>query len=111
MIKAVKLKEKLESEQDDIKTRFDGIIDELKRIMSRSKEYKLSITPEKIINVLNDEEKSTLLIFISHDPNSIRSWSYYLGNELYEERRRVGKISPVVSKKEVKLMNFHRILL
>ncbi|MHB8360191.1 MAG: ATP-binding protein [Thermoplasmataceae archaeon] len=50
-----------------------------------------------IIGELNDESRSSLIIVNSFDPDEMRKFTFDLGVRLYENRRRKGKISPLVS--------------
>ncbi len=46
---------------------------------------------------LNDLEKDSLFVIQAHNPDELRSFSSWLGNRIYEDRRRRGQISPLVS--------------
>lgn len=75
------------------------------RSFLRSEKYNRSnILPEKatlkmdtLLNSLNDGTRSSLVIVQSHDPDELREFASDLGNALFEERRKTGKISPLVS--------------
>lgn len=60
-------------------------------------ELRCAISLNEIIRFLNHKEKSGLLIFNAHDPNSLRSFAKRLGDEIYESRRRSGEIEPLAS--------------
>jgi hypothetical protein len=50
-----------------------------------------------ISSKLNDPERDNLFIIQAHEPDELRLFSNWLGNRTYEERRRRGQISPLVS--------------
>ena len=56
----------------------------------------ISIKPE-LIEELNDPSKKAIYIIQSHDPDELRRFVNYLANAIYEDRRRTGKIIPLVS--------------
>jgi len=92
------LDEELKSKSDDIKESFAKIRTALENIKSRRGSIlKYGITSSEIVNILNDKSNSTILIFVSHDPNSIRNSAHDLGVRLYERRRKMGIISPIAS--------------
>ncbi|MBR8834352.1 MAG: ATP-binding protein [Stigonema ocellatum SAG 48.90 = DSM 106950] len=55
------------------------------------------VTVPELVSQINDSRKDNLFVIQSHDPNELRSFSRWLGNEAYEQRRRTGQISPLVS--------------
>jgi hypothetical protein len=55
------------------------------------------ITVPDLVNKLNNATQDNLFIIQSHNPDDLRSFSNWLGNRCYEERRRKGQISPLVS--------------
>lgn len=55
------------------------------------------ITVHSLIGQLNDPKNDNLFIIQSHDPDQLRLFSNWLGNGCYEERRRRGQITPLVS--------------
>ena len=55
------------------------------------------ITTEDIVDDLNDGNESSLYVIQSHDPDSLREFAYELGNNLFENRRMSGTLSPLVS--------------
>jgi hypothetical protein len=57
----------------------------------------LRITVPDLVNKLNNATQDNLFIIQSHNPDDLRSFSNWLGNRCYEERRRKGQISPLVS--------------
>jgi hypothetical protein len=46
---------------------------------------------------INDPRQDNLFVIQAHNPDELRSFSSWLGNRAYEERRRRGQISPLVS--------------
>lgn len=56
-----------------------------------------SIAFDEIIRLLNNKQKSCLLIFNSHDPDELRTFAKDLGEAIYENRRRSGEFEPSVS--------------
>lgn len=50
-----------------------------------------------IIRELNDETRNSLLVVNSFDPDEMREFTYNLGTRLYENRRRMGRIAPLVT--------------
>ncbi len=57
----------------------------------------LTITLPDLIHRLNDRQKSGLYIIQAHNPDLLRHFASMLGNFTYEDRRRSGQISPLVS--------------
>lgn len=55
------------------------------------------ITVPDLVNKLNNATQDNLFIIQSHNPDDLRSFSNWLGSRCYEERRRKGQISPLVS--------------
>jgi hypothetical protein len=55
------------------------------------------ITTDDIVDDLNDGNESSLYVIQSHDPDSLREFAYELGNNLFENRRMNGTLSPLVS--------------
>jgi uncharacterized protein len=56
-----------------------------------------TLSVKEIVDELNNPNHSSLIIIQSHDPNELRDFSHKLGKEIFENRRRSGQISPVVS--------------
>jgi len=56
----------------------------------------ISIKPD-LIEELNDQNKKAIYIIQSHDPDELRRFVYYLANAIYEDRRKMGRIMPLVS--------------
>lgn len=56
----------------------------------------ISIEPQ-LINELNDEKKKAIYIIQSHDPDELKRFVNYLASALYEDRRKNGRIFPLVS--------------
>ncbi len=52
---------------------------------------------DDVIKELNDENRNSLIVVNSFDPNEMREFAYNLGTRLYEKRRQGGRISPLVS--------------
>ncbi|PFH17081.1 hypothetical protein [Caldicellulosiruptor bescii] len=50
-----------------------------------------------LIDILNRPDEKALVIFQSHDPDELRNIAYQIGMAIFEDRRRSGKIDPVVS--------------
>lgn len=55
------------------------------------------ITTDDIVDDLNNANESSLYVIQSHDPDSLREFAYELGNNLFENRRMNGTLSPLVS--------------
>lgn len=75
-----------------------GTIDYLERALPElEKQLNCSISLKEIVAMLNNPDKSSLLIFNAHNPNELRSFAHKLGNDAYESRRRSGEIEPICS--------------
>jgi hypothetical protein len=83
-----------------------GNIDKLKNAIITEGQKYISLKPlppEAIITIpalireINDPEESGLYIIQAHDPDDLRHFSWMLGTFSYEERRRSGQITPLVS--------------
>ncbi|MDI9395424.1 MAG: ATP-binding protein [Euryarchaeota archaeon] len=87
--------------QDEfVRKRISKLIHYLEEVIDSDRpevnpDSKISIT--QMIHDLNNEEKSSLYIILSHDPNALRSFSRKLGYQIYESRRGNGKITPINS--------------
>jgi hypothetical protein len=57
----------------------------------------LSLTLPQLIGRLNDQSTSGLYIIQAHQPDLLRHFAWMLGTFTYEERRKSGHISPLVS--------------
>jgi uncharacterized protein len=57
----------------------------------------LALTLPELVRRLNDSNSSGLYIVQAHQPDLLRHFAWMLGNFTYEERRRSGHISPLVS--------------
>jgi hypothetical protein len=57
----------------------------------------LSLTLPELIRRLNDSNSSGLYVIQAHQPDLLRHFAWMLGTFKYEERRRSGHISPLVS--------------
>jgi hypothetical protein len=55
------------------------------------------IATKKIVDELNDDSGSSLIIFQSHDPDALRDYAAMLAGVAYESRRKTGQITPLVS--------------
>jgi hypothetical protein len=55
------------------------------------------VTIPKVVERLNAEDESSLIVVQSADPDELRSFARSLGMALYQERRRSGQITPQVS--------------
>jgi len=88
-------------EDTRLKEKLDVIlIPALRRIASVQEEMeipkKARISIYEIIEGLNNGDTDNLYIITSHDPNELRRFSRRLGFFLSENRRRTGRISPLV---------------
>ncbi len=70
---------------------------ELRRSSQRTYPENARLMLEDVINDLNDSRHSSLYIIQSHNPDDLRDFAYTLGVRLFENRRREGIISPLVS--------------
>jgi uncharacterized protein (DUF2249 family) len=55
------------------------------------------VTVPKMIEKLNEPKGHALLIIQAHNPDELRNFASTLGSFAYEERRRTGQITPLVS--------------
>lgn len=95
---AKELLENLEKEDkyEAYKDNFDALVKILNGvIITGSKNVKCGITTDQIIAELNDKTCSSLYIINSHSPDKLREFAYRLGNELYDNRRLTGEITPL----------------
>ncbi|MBW6441008.1 DUF87 domain-containing protein [Patescibacteria group bacterium] len=78
---------------------FRGILLQMFKTLQRQSSYldHAMITTDDIVDDLNDENESSLYVIQSHDPDSLREFAYELGNNLFENRRMNGTLSPLVS--------------
>jgi DNA helicase HerA-like ATPase len=89
------------SKDSSITLRINLLKQDLKKIMNPEKwniknQYTLNFND--IIHELNDESsKSSLIVVNSFDSDKMREFAFNLGSRLYEDRRRRGKIYPLVS--------------
>lgn len=58
---------------------------------------KAQIGMSEIVNQLNDERGSSLLVVQGHDPDALRDFAARLSGVAYESRRKTGQITPLVS--------------
>lgn len=94
-----KLRELLdEKDNKDVAKYFDGVLDQL-RVIERSTEEPLycGISLDQLETMLNDRERSALIIITTHSPDDLREFAHTLGESLYESRRKAGQIQPLVS--------------
>lgn len=80
---------------DSFKSEINKKISEIKKI----KEYSSDsiITNFNLISDINDKGHSSLYIIQSHDPDELRKFAFNFGAELFENRRKNGRIDPLVS--------------
>jgi uncharacterized protein len=55
------------------------------------------VTVPWLVSKLNDSQQDNLFVIQAHNPDELRTFSKWLGEATYEERRRIGQISPLVS--------------
>lgn len=55
------------------------------------------VTVPWLVQKLNNSNSNNLFIIQAHDPDQLRNFSEWLGNAVYEERRRSGQINPLVT--------------
>jgi len=80
--------------------RIEYLMSELEKIAKAPESAindNIKISIQEIIKDLNDKNKSSLFLIISHDPDKIRSFAKKLGGKIYESRRISGDITPLVS--------------
>jgi len=56
-----------------------------------------AVTIPKMIDKLNESKGHALLVIQAHNPDELREFTSTLGHFAYEERRRTGQITPLVS--------------
>jgi len=88
------------STEKSIEYRINLMVQDLKKISDPEKwnikeQYTLNF--DYLIHELNDESRSSLIIVNSFDPDEMREFAFNLGSRLYENRRRRGRINPLVS--------------
>ena len=83
------------------RSNLELFVNELKKKYEELKEFGFSnenvIDQKKLIEILNSPDEKALVIFQSHDPDELRNLAYQIGMAIFEDRRRSGKIDPVVS--------------
>ena len=86
----------------DEKAKFEDKIEEVKGFIlhiaekvGKQQNYLFSIGPEGIFKILNDDEKS-LVVLLSDDDNVLRSFAFYIIRSIYEFRKSQGIIEPPV---------------
>jgi len=91
----------LENQNFNPRSKAHKFVEELKPILSL--DSTLTVLPEKVflsipelVNELNNDEKA-IYIVQSHDIDELKKFVKYLTNALYEDRRKKGKITPLVS--------------
>jgi uncharacterized protein len=80
--------------------RLDELREDLEQMASQPQESvpeAAQIGTNEIVDVLNDETSSALLVFQSHDPDALRDYAAKLSGVAYESRRSTGQITPLVS--------------
>jgi hypothetical protein len=55
------------------------------------------VTIPKVVERLNAEDNSSLIVIQAADPDVLRLFAYNLGMAIYQSRRKTGQISPLVS--------------
>lgn len=70
-------------------------LDELEKATAQS--FAAGTTLEDLVRDLNDLEHSSLWVIQAHNPDELRSFAKKLGEEVYEQRRQMGLIEPLVS--------------
>jgi len=91
------LERELESDAtfaEDYSTLVNGL-HELEVATSHS--YAAASTLDELVRDLNDPGHSSLWVVQAHNPDELRAFSKRLGEALYEERRKTGRIDPLVS--------------
>lgn len=58
---------------------------------------KATIKMDDLLKILNDGTRSSLVIIQSHDPDDLREFASDIGTAIFEDRRKTGKISPLIS--------------
>lgn len=78
---------------------FDGVIELITQAIPKLENISpAAITYDDIIRDLNDGTSGhSLYIIQSHDPDTLRDFSFTLGEKVYESRRTSGEIRPLVS--------------
>ena len=78
---------------------FREILIQRSKTLHRQSSYvdHAKLTTDEIVDDLNDKNESSLYVIQSHDPDSLREFAYELGNNLFENRRMNGTLSPLVS--------------
>lgn len=61
------------------------------------RELNCGIDMNQLVRELERPDRSSLLIVMSHDPDQLRTFAKDLGETAFEERRKAGKIVPLVS--------------
>lgn len=87
-------------ENKSIKERLERLIYLLEEIAENKIEEininsRISLT--QLVHDLNNEDKNSLYIAISHDPHALRNFAKKIGYYIYENRRANGKITPINS--------------
>lgn len=80
-----------------------GFMIEFLKILKNAEDYLPSIQTginlsiSDFINEINNRDKKAVYIIQSHDPDELKKFVYRLTMEVYEERRKNGRIEPLVS--------------
>lgn len=92
LLENLKKEEKFEEYQRD----FSALMRILNGVIATgSREIRCGITTDQIVAELNDKSHSSLYIINSHSPDILREFAYRLGNDLYDNRRMTGEITPL----------------
>ncbi|MGQ9882127.1 MAG: ATP-binding protein [Armatimonadota bacterium] len=75
----------------------DAVDDAFRRYISPRHVYDAyQMTLGELVNKLNDPHTSGLYVIQSHDPDRLRDFAATLGEVMFENRRKTGKINPLV---------------
>ena len=92
-----KLNPKIE-ENNDIGGYFEGVVSQLKLIQKKTERpLNCALSLSQLLTMLNNPERSSLVIITTHNPDDMRDFAHLLGEDLYEARRKTGQIEPLVS--------------
>lgn len=96
------INQQLEEEGKKLSETAKANINEFKRLLDKIPPPKkfpqgAIMTLRSILEELNNPNHCSLIIVQAHDPDDLRDFSYEIGKHLYEVRRRIGRISPLVS--------------
>jgi hypothetical protein len=95
---AGKLARELENRQGEFKDDFSKLLEYLKDCeTSEGDELRCGVTIMDLVRSLQNDDEKCLYIVVSHDPNNLRKFAHDLIDTVYEDRRRNGLITPLVS--------------